>query len=1552
MMKQANVQDIYNLSPMQQGMLFHTLCAPQSGVYLQQFSWTLQGNIDASNLKRAWQQVIDRHPILRTAFYWENLEQPYQVVYDQIDLPWNEQDWSQSSQTSQREQLAIFMKADQERDFKLSEAPLMRLALIRLSEDTSQVVWSYHHLLLDGWSLSSVFKEVLSFYEAFSQNQTLNLRPPRPYRDYITWLQQQDLSQAEAFWRRSLEGIEAPTSIRMTQPHYSLNNEQENYLSQQIHLSESTTSALRLLAQQHQLTLNTLAQGAWALLLSYYSGETDVIFGTTSAGRPGDIDGIESMVGLFISTLPVRVKVRPQDTCLAWLKKLQAQQLEMRQYEYSPLVQIQAWSEFPKNIPLFDSLIVFENTPVDKSLQESGSSIQLLDINIFEKTNYPLTIGISPGSELSLEILYERSRYHDATIKKILEHYRTLLEGIAFNCEKHLADLSILTQQEQQQQLIEWNRSQVKYNKDQCIHKLFEMQVEATPAAIAVISEGEQLTYRELNTRANQLAHHLRALGVKPEVLVAICAEKSLELIVGVMGVLKAGGAYVPLDPNYSQERLNFVLEDTQASILLTQHRFIDVLPNPQVTSICLDKDWPQIALLSGDNLLSEATPANLAYVIYTSGSTGKPKGVMIEHSSLTNAYLAWHAAYKLGVEATCHLQMASFSFDVFTGDLVRSLCSGGKLVLCPRERLLEADELYQLMCQTQVDCAEFVPAVLRNLIQYLEESGQSLDFMRLLICGSDSWYGAEYQKFQQFCGPETRLINSFGLTEATIDSSYFEATVGSLSTEQLVPIGRPFANTQLYILNSFLQPVPIGTPGELYIGGFGVARGYWNRPELTAERFIQNPFSPESGDCLYRTGDQACWLPDGNIELLGRIDHQVKIRGFRVEPGEIEAVIQQNPLVHEVVVQAREDKSGNKQLVAYIVLEPQVETSELRELEDKLTSQILIQLKAFLNEKLPEYMRPSQFIVLNSLPLLPNGKVDRRSLPEVETVRPELEAPFVPPRTLTEELLAGIWANVLDLNQVGIYDNFFELGGHSLLAIRLISQVRNTFQIELSLRSLFELPTVAGLSDRIEEARQNKQGLQIVPLVPVSREQDLQISFAQEHIWFLEEQLMPEHYFYNTVSTGRFKSHLNLSALEQSLNVILQRHETLRTSFTIVNGKPIPLIAQTLTLKLAVFDLQNFPKNVRESKAMQMIREEVQRPFNLASGPLLRAVLLQLDTSEYILVITAHQSAFDAWSRNVLWRELVILYQAFSTGKPSPLTPLPIQYADFVHWQHQFLSKEVLENQLSHWRQRLAGSLPVLNLPTDYPRPPVKTFQGASQSVAFPKNLTKAIRELSQQEEVSMFIMILAAYQILLYSYTGQEDLLVGTSADNRTRRELEGLIGCFNNYLVLRTKLSGNPSFRELLGRVRQVSMEAYDYLEMPFSRLVPALQLESDLSRTPLVQTMLVYKQFLDVPTMESLAVNSLNDLDFTLLPFRYDWETARCDLTLSLMDVGEEMAGFWEYSTDLFKTETISQMSRHFQNLLEKIITDPDQHLSELKVVVRADISAKASFSEAS
>ncbi len=612
-----------------------------------------------------------------------------------------------------------------------------------------------------------------------------------------------------------------------------------------------------------------------------------------------------------------------------------------------------------------------------------------------------------------------------------------------------MSDLPLLTTAEHQQILSSGNNQRICLPQ-QCIHQLFEAQVEKTPDAVAVVFEKEQLTYRELNKRANQLAHYLQTQGVKPEVLVGICLERACELVVGILGVLKAGGAYLPLDPAYPQERLTYMLEDAQVPVILTQEELVNNLPIHNAQIICINSDWKEITNKSRENPLNEVTPNNLAYVIYTSGSTGKSKGVMIEHHSLVNAYLAWEEAYQLHTYATSHLQMASFSFDVFSGDLVRALCSGGKLVLCPRELLLEPDKLYQLMIQEKVDCAEFVPGVLRNLIQYLEQSQQRLDFMQLLICGSDSWYVLEYEEFRKFCIQKTRLINSFGLTEATIDSTYFETGTTQSSIDQLVPIGQPFANSQIYILDHYLQPLPVGVTGEIYIGGAGLARGYFNRPDLTAEKFIPNLFTQKPGEYIYKTGDLGRWLPDGNIELIGRVDNQVKLRGFRIELGEIESVLGKHPIVKESVVLVREDRPKQQQLVAYVVpnsTQP-INSSNLQQ---------------FLQEQLPNYMIPTAFVMLEAFPTTPNGKIDRRALPKPQLQ--ERENTFIAARTKTEIQLTQLWSEVLGVETVGIDDNFFEIGGNSLLTTKLILKIRAAFQVNLPLRSLFESPTVASLA-------------------------------------------------------------------------------------------------------------------------------------------------------------------------------------------------------------------------------------------------------------------------------------------------------------------------------------------------------------------------------------------------------------------------------------------------------------------------------------------------------
>ncbi len=1520
-MGMKNIADFYPLSPMQQGILFHCLADPKSGVYFDQFSCTIEGNLKIAAFNRAWQQVVNRHPILRTCFLWEGLKEPVQVVHRQVTLPFVHHDWRHVSSVAQQGQIEAFLSSDRCQGFNLTIAPLMRLVLIQHTDHSYHFIWSSHHLLLDGWSVPLIFQEVLAFYKTFSQGQTLSLPSPRPYRDYIVWLQQQNLFEAETFWRQTLKGFTAPTKIWENQ-----NNQQTstgNHKEQQLRLPASTTAALQSLAQQHQLTLNTLVQGAWALLLNRYSGEVDVLFGVTVSGRPAALPKAESMVGLFINTLPFRVKVDPEAFLLPWLKQVQVQQVETRQYEYSPLVEIQGWSEINRGLPLFESILVFENYPVDISLSEPGLDLAIKNFRSIEQTNYPLTLSVIPGRELLLTIAYnEGERFAAATIERMLGHLATLLNAMIANPQQRLKEVSLLTAAEKHQLLVELNNTKSDYPQDLCIHQLFEAQVERTPDAVAVVFADQQLTYRELNCRANQLAHELQKLGVGPEVLVGVCVERSLLMVIAILAILKAGGAYIPLDPSYPPQRLALMLEDAQPLVLLTQAQLVAELPPHTAKVILIDTNYfsniPVKSQQTQNNPISGTKPENLAYVIYTSGSTGRAKGVAIQHSSLVNAYFAWEETYHLRTDVTCHLQMASFSFDVFSGDLIRAVCSGGKLVLCPRDLLLSPQDLYNLMIEEKVDCAEFVPAVLRNLMQYLEESQQQLDFMRLLICGSDVWYTKEYQKFQNFCGSHTRLINSFGLTEATIDSSWFETTTQELVNDQLVSIGHPFANTELYIFDSNLQPVPIGVPGELYIGGASLARGYLHRPDLNCEKFIPHPYSNESGVRLYKTGDLARYLPSGDIEYIGRIDHQVKIRGFRIELGEIEAVISQHPAISASVVTVREDDTANKTLVAYITLHP----------DQTLT---IAELRRFLEAKLPNYMLPTAFVILEALPLTPNGKIDRRALPTPDPTQLISESNIVAPSTPVEEMLAGIWAEVLGIKKVSIHDNFFELGGHSLLATRVISQLRQVFKVELPLRCLFNQPTVAGLAKEIEKATKADLGLEIPPIKPISRTADLPLSFAQQRLWFLA-QLEPDSPFYNIIDAVHLQGQLNLAALEQSFHEILRRHETLRTNFKTIEGQPVAFISSVTSQLLTVIDLAELPANQRETKVKQLALAEAQQPFNLETDTLLRVKLLRLGEQEYVILLTMHHIVSDGWSTSVLVHELATLYKAFSNGQPSPLPELPIQYIDFAAWQKQWLTGEVLESQLAYWRQQLDGAPAVLELPTDHPRPAVQSFRGATYSFRLSPEQTVALKNLSQQEGSTLFMTLLAAFKTLLYRYTGNNDIVIGSPIANRNHREIEGLIGFFVNTLVLRTDFSGNPSFRELLRRLREVALGAYAHQDVPFEKLVEKLQPQRNLSHTPLFQVMFVLQN------AHSLEIELPG---LTLSTLESDSGTAKFDLTLYMAETASGMIGSVEYNTDLFEPQTIQRLAEYYQRLLSGIVANPEQRLEDLPLLSEAE-----------
>ncbi|MGI2903869.1 non-ribosomal peptide synthetase [Tolypothrix sp. VBCCA 56010] len=1047
-----NIEAIYPLSSTQEGILFHTLYAPESGIYFQQLNFTLQGNLQVQAFQEAWQRVVERHQALRTLFLWESREKPLQVVLKSVNLPWENLDWQHLSSSEQQERLQAFKQSELEQQVPLNQAPLMRWRLIQLQADTYELIWSHHHLVTDGWSMSIILQEVLAFYQAFDKNENISLPPVRPYRDYIAWLDKHDFEQAKTFWQKTLDGFTNPTPLIVDRSATNRISLEKSAYEQQ-YLSAKTTTALQSLAKQNFFTLNTIVQGAWALLLSRYSGESDIVFGVTVSGRPPTLSGVESMVGLFINTVPIRIQVPKDIEVLPWLKQLFSQQMERDLYSYSPLVEIQANSQVSEGMPLFESLLVFENYPLDESSKHQFGSLEITNITGVEQTNYPLSAIAIPGSELLIRISYDTERFDAATISRMLGHFQTLLQAIAANPFQRLFEVPLLTNAEKNQLLVEWNETKTNYPYEADVVTLFEQQTENNPQAIAAIYEDLKLTYQQLNSRANQLARHLQSMGVGTEVLVGVCIERSLDMIVAMLGILKAGGAYVPLDPAYPQERLAYMLEDAGISVLVSQSQLTANLPEHRAKVVCLDTDWI-ICNYSSDNPKTEVTPTNLAYVMYTSGSTGKPKGVAVPHQAIVR--LVKETNYVQITSDECIAQASNANFDAATFEIWGALLNGAKFVGITKEVMLSPEQLHQQLNKDKITILFITTALFNQLVSFRTDIFQSL---RTLLFGGEavnpSWVEAVLKN-----KPPERLLHVYGPTESTTFATWYlieQVTAGATN----IPIGRPISNTTLYVLDRNQQPVPIGVPGELYIGGDGLARGYLNRPELTDQKFVANPFSKIKNH-LYKTGDLVRYLVDGNIEFLGRIDNQVKIRGFRIELGEIESVLSRHPAVQKSVVVVREDDLTHKQLVAYIV------PIKLKT-EGEYVNQLIHDLQFYLKQKLPNFMLPSFFVMLDALPLTPNGKLDRDALPPPDP-KSRYEITYIEPKTDTEKKIAEVWQKLLSVEKVGLDDNFFNLGGHSLLATQMISRLRAAFEIDLSLRSVFDNPTVAALATFVTE--------------------------------------------------------------------------------------------------------------------------------------------------------------------------------------------------------------------------------------------------------------------------------------------------------------------------------------------------------------------------------------------------------------------------------------------------------------------------------------------------
>ncbi|ARV58867.1 non-ribosomal peptide synthetase [Nostocales cyanobacterium HT-58-2] len=1469
----------------------------------------LNGILNIGALQQSLNEIVQRHEVLRTSFLTVQ-EQPVQKIASQRDLALPVIDLQALLEPQQQLEVLRLTLEEAKQLFNLAQGPLLRTKLLQLDSQKYIFLLTMHHIISDAWSTGVLIRELSKLYQAFCDGKASPLSPLSiQYADFAVWqrqwLQGEVLENQLHYWKQQLNGASPLLELPGDRPRPA--TQTYRGATQSFVLPADLFKTLQQLSRQENVTLFMSVLAAFKVLLYRYTGEDDIIVGSPIAAR--NRREIEELIGFFINSLVLRTDLSGNPSFRQLLGRVREVTLGAYAHQDLPfeklVEELQPERDLSYN-PLFQVVFDLRNIPMP-TLELPNLTIELLEVDLGTVT-CDLELHCQENSKGFEGILvYNTDLFDAATITQMLENFQTLLKDIVTHPDKSISDLSLLNPH-QKQLLVEWNKTQTQYPQDQCIHQLFQAQVEKTPDAVALFFEQQQLSYGELNARANQLAHHLQALGVGPEVLVGLCVERSLEMVIGVLGILKAGGAYVPLDPTYPQERLAFMLEDSQVPILLTQQQLVEELPTFWTQIICLDADWEIIENNSKDNLIHKVDPENLAYIIYTSGSTGKPKGVQIQHQSLCNLSKAQIQTFNVEPHS-CVLQFASLSFDASVWEIVMAVCSGAKLCLSKADTLLPGKGLLELLEQQAITHMTLPPSVLATLpIEELQTSTRAI-----IVAGE-----ACSLDLAQRVAKGNRFFNGYGPTETTVCATIAHG----INNYHKLTIGRAIANAQVYILDEHLQSVPIGVPGELYIGGVPLARGYFNQPQLTAEKFIPHPLCQQAGARLYKTGDQARYLGDGEIEFLGRIDQQVKIRGFRIELGEIEAVLAQHPHIQQVVVIVREDQPGNQRLIAYIITNQESPPS-------------ISNLRQFLQQQLPEYMLPSAFMFLEALPLTSNGKVNCKALPVPDLVRVDSQVVSIAPCTPTEIILAGLYAQVLGVEQVGKHDNFFELGGHSLLGTKLISQVAEVFQVELSLRSLFEAPTIAGLSNYIETARRENQSQQILRIKPVSRDGKLPLSFAQQRLWFLDK-LKKQNSPYNIPAALKLVGMVNVKTFKQSLNEIVRRHETLRTTFTIVDSEPIQVIAPTLILMLPIIDLCELPETERNVTIKQLVHQEAKRPFDLNTDTLIRTTLLKLGNTEHILLLTMHHIISDGWSVGILVRELTALYEAFSLGKSSPLPELPIQYADFAVCQRQWLQGEILEGHLSYWKQQLGHNLSTLQLPTDYPRPEVQTFRGATQFVMLPKALCESLKSLSHQEGVTLFMTLLTSFKILLHYYTAQDDIVVGTDIANRNQPEIEGLIGFFVNQLVLRTDLSGNPTFLELLGRVREVTLQGYSHQDLPFNRLVKALKPERDMSRNPLFQVMF---NLLNTP------IPNLKLLGLNISPVEIDSSTSVFDLSLNITDTEQELIGGLRYNTDLFNTATITKLIRHFEIILRHIVANP---LTELKML--EEILAEADSQE--
>jgi amino acid adenylation domain-containing protein len=1515
----ASIERKAPLSFAQQRLWFLDQLVPNSPFYNLAGAVRLDGRLDLEVLDSVINEIVRRHETLRTRFEVEEGE-PVQVIDEWKPRRLEVEDLTMLPREVREAEARRITREESETGFELDLGPLLRVKVLRLEEERHMALFNMHHIVGDAWSMGLLVREVALLYEAMSRGQ----RSPLPeleiqYADYAVWQREHlggvALEREVGYWKERLKGaavLDLPADH--TRPAVST----YRGARERVEIDKKLSDGLRRLSQREGASLFMALMAAFKALLMRYSGEEDISVGTAITNRTRR--GVEGLIGFFVNTLVMRTDLSGNPSFRELVRRERKVALEAYAHQEAPFEKVVEEINPERNLsrsPLFAVMMVLEDAR-GKDLEIKGLKAQWAGEDAATaKFDLELVLTQSgEGTEGSLE--YSCDLYEGETIRRMARHFEKVVAEVVRDPDQRIKDIDLMRGSEREQILVEWNQTAINYPRDRSIHELFEEQAESRPDAVAVAYRDQELSYRELNARANHLAGTLLDLGVGPEVVVALLSERGIDFLTAMLAVFKAGGAYLPLDPRHPARRLGQALGQSGASLVLTTSKFGS--PAAEAVAGLAAEDRP--AVLFMDDLFKEPgheenpgrpfLPNQLAYVIFTSGSTGAPKGAMVEHRGMLNHLLAKVRTLWLD-DRDVVAQTASQCFDISVWQFLAALLVGGRVEVFDDEVAHDPASLLDQVSLRKVSILEIVPSMLRMILtegdRRLAEGNSKPELwsLRWLIpTGEALAPGVCHHWFSLY--PEIPLLNAYGPTECSDDVTHCPVNEVLSESAARTPIGRPIANTQIYVLDGDLRPQPVGVVGELYVGGECVGRGYLNEAGKTSEYFVPAPFATEIGARLYKSGDLARYLPDGNLEYLGRIDHQVKIRGFRIEPGEIEAAIRRHPsiapLIAEAVVVAREDTPGEKRLVAYLVAKPETALS-------------VSDLRDFLKQELPEYMSPAAYVALSALPLTENGKLDRHALPAPEAGS-ESEQGYVAPHTLVEQRLAEIWSQVLGVDRVGVYSDFFDMGGHSLLATQVISRTRSAFQVELPLRALFEHPTVSELGRKVEQAIEVGRGAQAPPLVRAPRDsRRLPLSFAQQRLWLIE-QLEPGAATYNITGAVRLQGTLDLDALESAINEIVRRHEALRTRFEVEDGAPLQVIDHWQPRKLGVEKLTGLPREKREEEARKVLKEEAAKGFDLSRGPLFRVKVLELGEDERLVFFNMHHIVSDGWSMGILIAEVNRLYDAYARGEETPLEELAIQYSDYAMWQREWMQGAVLERQLAYWKRQLAGVPSLLQLPTDRPRTAVEAYRGAYERFELSRELANKLRRLSRSEGATLFMTLLAGFQMLLARYSGEARIAVGVPVAGRNREETEEVIGLFINTLVMVADVSGNPTARQFLRQVRETTIGAFAHQDLPFEKLVEELQPERGLGQ-PLFQVMFAFQNFLKGP----LAISNLK-----VKEERVEVDGAKFELDLTIEEEGDRVIGSIEYARDLYEKESIILLSGHLTRLLERMVDDPE------------------------